>query len=141
MRIAVLYTLFAGIATAANLGVQALVVAVLHHGGAAVPLSVLAGTIVGLPVKYLLDKRYIFGPASTGDRRDAAAFTLYTGTAVVTTLVFWGCEALGGVASGGNDAARLGGGAVGLAIGYAMKYRLDKRYVFNHMTVSGGRVR
>jgi putative flippase GtrA len=59
VRIAVLYAVFAAIATAANIGCQALVIWV-YKGPYAVALSILAGTAAGLPIKYVQDKRYVF---------------------------------------------------------------------------------
>ena len=54
---------------------------------------------------------------------------LYGFTAVFTTAVFWGAEWLFDLTFG-SVAGRLLGGAIGLASGYAIKYRLDKRFVF-----------
>ena len=127
VRIAALYALFAGIATLANLSAQAAVVA-LRPDQVGIVVSVLVGTVVGLPVKYLLDKRWIFGIVGTG-RRDLRLFVLYGLTAVFTTVLFWGTE-WAFAAAFATTPARLVGGALGLAAGYAIKYRLDKRFVF-----------
>ena len=48
---------------------------------------------------------------------------------MVTTLVFWGTEFAFHLAFQ-TDAMRYLGGVIGLVIGYAIKYQLDKRYVF-----------
>ena len=58
-KLAVKYAIFALIATAANIGAQDLVVRA-YNGTGAIVASIVAGTGVGLVVKYLLDKRYIF---------------------------------------------------------------------------------
>lgn len=135
LRIAVLYAVFAAVATGANLGVQAVVVALLRGQPYAIAASVAAGTVVGLPVKYLLDRNYIFRADRSAGRRDATAFALYATTAVVTTAVFWGSEALAEWLTH-SEALRLVGGAIGLAIGYVLKYRLDKRFVFTGMPMA-----
>ncbi len=128
LRIAVLYTLFAVLATAANLGAQALVLG-SADGRWATWTALLVGTLVGLPVKYVLDKRYIFAFRADDAAHDARLFALYAAMAVVTTVVFWGSELLVGMITG-TTAGHLVGGALGLAVGYAAKYRLDKTYVF-----------
>ena len=120
-----LYALFAAAATSVNLAVQALVLFVTDS----VLLALGAGTIAGLPVKYVLDKRYIFEFQTTGARHDGALFVLYTGFSVVTTGVFWGAEWLAHHLTSSN-VVTLAGGAVGLAFGYALKYWLDARFVF-----------
>jgi putative flippase GtrA len=128
-RLALLYGGFAAIATAANLGAQWLV---LRPAQTEIrELAALAvGTVIGMPIKYVLDKRYIFASRAQTWRHDLRMFLLYVGTAVVTTGVFWGSELT--VASiTESRSALLSGGAVGLAAGYALKYRLDKQLVFS----------
>ena len=137
MRIALLYALFAAIATAVNLGVQLVVVTAwpaddpvtTWPGFIEFALALVAGTLIGQAVKYVLDKRWIFAFQSTGPRQDARLFVLYTLMSVVTTVVFWGFEFGFDLLTPG-DADRYAGAVVGLAIGYAIKYRLDKRFVF-----------
>lgn len=123
-----LYSLFAGLSMAANLLTQ-VVVASLVLGSVGIYLSVFAGTIVGLPIKYLLDKRFIFKFRTHNIAHDSRLFVLYSLLAVVTTAIFWGFEALFQILFG-TELLRLTGGAIGLIIGYAVKYQLDKRYVF-----------
>jgi putative flippase GtrA len=93
-------------------------------------LALSAGTVTGLIAKFLLDKHWIFYDRAP---RSVAAhgrqFGLYTGMGVLTTAVFWGTEYLFHWL-GDTDAWRLGGGALGLAIGYVLKYQLDRRFVF-----------
>ncbi|HVN43162.1 MAG TPA: GtrA family protein [Steroidobacteraceae bacterium] len=127
-RIVVLYVVFAALAILVNLLSQALVVAV-YSGPRAVELSVLAGTGTGLLVKYVLDKRYIFAFASRSLFHDSRLFTLYAFTGVFTTAIFWGCE-FAFQRLYATDAMRYIGGAIGLTLGYLIKYRLDKRFVF-----------
>lgn len=127
-RIAVLYAVFAAIATAVNIGCQALVIW-LYKGSFAVPLSILVGTAAGLPIKYVLEKRHIFSFESDSLAHDGRLFALYSFMGVFTTALFWGVEYTFHQAFG-TDAMRYLGGAIGLTLGYIIKYHLDKRYVF-----------
>lgn len=127
-RLAVMYALFALIAIAVNIGCQALVIW-LYQGVYAVQLSVLVGTAVGLPVKYVLEKRHIFGFESKSLAHDGQTFALYTFMGVFTTALFWGIEYAFHVVFQ-TDGMRYVGGAIGLTVGNIIKYRLDKRYVF-----------
>jgi putative flippase GtrA len=112
----------------ANLGTQALGIWVWP----AIPftLSVLTGTAVGFVLKYLLDKQYIFDDRYAGAASEAKKVTLYAAMSVITTLIFWGTEAAFWYATG-SQAWKYTGGALGLAIGNYVKYRLDRRFVFN----------
>lgn len=129
------YILFAAVATAGNLGVQRLL-DFLYTGPLAVYLSLIAGTLVGLVIKYLLDKHFIFFDSTRGLTRTGLQFVRYGLTGVVTTAIFWGLE-IGFLAAFGTQPARYAGGALGLAIGYWLKYQMDKRLVFGRT----GRVR
>jgi putative flippase GtrA len=126
--LALRYAGFAVVATLANLGAQRLVL-MLDGGAAGFAAAVLTGTAVGLVVKYLLDKRWIFADAATGLRAHSRRFSRYTATGVVTTLIFWGTET-GFWLAWQTDLAREAGAVLGLTVGYVLKYRLDKRYVF-----------
>ena len=128
VRLVILYSLFAGIATAVNLGTQALVV-LWSHSAVALMFSVLAGTATGLAVKYWLDKHYIFRFVTRDLSHDGRLFVLYTTMGIITTIIFWGTEFLFQHWYQ-TDAMRYTGGALGLAIGYLVKYQLDKRFVF-----------
>ena len=96
---------------------------------AALSAAIAVGTVVGLVTKYLLDKRWIFADRSRGAKAHARRFTLYALMGLATTAIFWGAEA-GAWALWGADAAREAGAAIGLVIGYLVKYRLDRRFVF-----------
>lgn len=128
MKLVLTYTIFAVLATLANIGTQAGMIH-LYQGSLAIGLSVLAGTAVGLVVKYLLDKHYIFRFRTRNVAHDGQVFMLYTLMGVVTTLIFWGTE-FGFQVIFQTDIMRYLGGVVGLTIGYVAKYHLDKRYVF-----------
>lgn len=128
MRLAVVYTLLAAVATVVNIGFQDLCIRI-YHGPYAVSLSILVGTAAGLVAKYVLDKRYIFKFQAKDARHDAQTFVLYTAMGLITTVVFWGTEAAFEVAFG-TKSMRYVGAVLGLVIGYILKYRLDKRFVF-----------
>ena len=127
-KLAVQYAIFALIATTANIGAQDLVVQT-YNGTGAIVASIVAGTGVGLVVKYLLDKRYIFRFRAANVAHDTRTFALYAAMGLATTVIFWGFE-LGFHYLFATREMRYLGGAIGLAIGYLAKYHLDKRYVF-----------
>ena len=122
------YALFAVIATIANLATQRLVLSggdTASHFAAAVG----AGTLVGLVVKYVLDKRWIFFDSATGVRAHGRRFSLYTAMGLITTAIFWGTETAFWLIWK-TDAMRELGAILGLSVGYVVKYNLDKRFVF-----------
>lgn len=137
-RIGFLYSSFAVVATAANLATQAFVIW-LYAGVYAIELSILAGTAVGLPIKYILEKRHIFEFESESLKLDGKLFLLYSFFGVFTTALFWGIEFAFQWAFG-TDLMRYLGGAIGLTLGYVIKYYLDKRFVFVDMAVKSIRV-
>ncbi|OWV48366.1 GtrA family protein [Mameliella alba] len=122
------YAGFAVLATLANLATQRLVL-LAGDGGTAFAIAVGAGTLVGLVVKYLLDKRWIFYDDATGLRAHGRKFTLYTVMGIVTTAVFWGTETAFWI-FWKTDVMRELGAVLGLTIGYVIKYNLDRRFVF-----------
>ncbi|MEM8791662.1 MAG: GtrA family protein [Pseudomonadota bacterium] len=130
-RLTFLYASFAVIATAANLGVQRVSFA-LHDGAFALAIAIGAGTLAGLVVKYLLDKRWIFADFSTGIEAHTKRFGLYTLMGVFTTAIFWGTE-VAFYWHWGTDQMRELGAVIGLTIGYVVKYQLDRRYVFTEI--------
>lgn len=127
-RLAVLYSVFALIAIAVNISCQALVIWI-YKGSFALQLSILVGTAAGLPVKYVLDKKYIFRFQSKNITHDSQVFMLYICMSVFTSAIFWTVE-YGFHVAFGTYAMRYTGGVIGLMIGNIIKYRLDKKYVF-----------
>ncbi len=122
------YAVFAVLATVANLATQRAVLK-LGDTGFIFALAVGVGTIVGLIIKYLLDKRWIFYHQETGLKNHGQKFSLYTAMGVVTTAIFWGTEtALWLIWQ--TDLMRELGAVIGLMIGYVVKYNLDRRFVF-----------
>jgi putative flippase GtrA len=128
MRIALKYTIFAIIATIANIGSQDISIR-LYVGEHSLVVSVLIGTAVGLIVKYILDKKYIFQYQVKNVSHDTQTFALYTITGIITTAIFWGFE-FGFNYLFLSKEMRYTGGIIGLAIGYFIKFQLDKRLVF-----------
>jgi putative flippase GtrA len=122
------YAAFAVLATLVNLLTQDVSLR-LYEGVFALYLAMAAGTLTGLVTKYLLDKRWIFGDRSAGWANHSRKFTLYSLMGVATTLIFWVSE-LTFEALFGSDIMRNLGAVIGLAIGYTIKYRLDRRFVF-----------
>lgn len=122
------YTLFALLSMAANLGAQKLSWWV-YQGSFGILLSVCIGTGVGLVVKYVLDKAWIFRYEHRSVAHGIQTFARYVAMGLATTAIFWAME-FGAQALFHTEAARLTGGALGLALGYFAKYQLDKRFVF-----------
>lgn len=124
------YAGFAVLAVLANLATQRLVLA------GADPVSTVrfvaamgAGTLVGLVVKYLLDKRWIFYDRTSGAKAQGRQFALYSLMGVATTVIFWVTETSFWLIWG-TDFAREAGAVLGLTVGYVTKYALDRRFVF-----------
>ncbi|WP_298614565.1 GtrA family protein [uncultured Thermosynechococcus sp.] len=123
------YTAFAVIATLMNLFSQRVILLM----GQSLPYFVSAvavGTLVGLVVKYLLDKRWIFFDHKQGFRHEGRQFTLYAVMGIFTTAIFWGFETAFWLIWQSHLLREIGA-MMGLAIGYVVKYHLDKRYVFS----------
>lgn len=116
------YSAFAGIATIINLGTQHLV---LNFGNSAAVLSlaIFSGTIMGLVIKYVLDKNWIFYDLETGVRNHGRKFTLYTTMGLFTTAIFWGSETSFWILFKSNLMRDIGA-IIGLIIGYYIKYKL-----------------
>jgi putative flippase GtrA len=132
-KLAINYAIFALIATSANIVAQDIVIHT-YRGAFDILVSVMVGTGVGLVVKYILDKRYIFRFRALSVAHDTRTFTLYTVMGLATTVVFWGFE-FGFHHIFETREMRYLGGVIGLVIGYLTKYHLDKRYVFHTETV------
>jgi len=128
MTITLLYSLFAIIAIAANLLSQE-VALTLYAGRYQLGIAILMGTAVGLIIKYLLDRKFIFKANTQALQKDAAQFFAYASTGVLTTMLFWGSEIAFDYLFGSKE-ARYIGAILGLSCGYYLKYQLDKRFVF-----------
>lgn len=127
------YSGFAVLAVLVNLGTQRLVLALpWERAGLALAAAIAAGTLTGLVVKYLLDKRWIFFDMETGAAAHGKKFALYSAMGLITTAIFWGSETLFWLIWK-TDPMRELGAVLGLTVGYVTKYQLDKRYVFAPM--------
>ena len=127
MNLAFIYSAGALVATMANVASQELVWRLL--GTTALYYSMIAGTGVGLLVKYVWDKRLIFACRPASRAHDLLTFLLYASMGLATTAIFWAVE-LAFWYTFHSTGMRYLGGAIGLGIGYWVKYRLDKRFVF-----------
>lgn len=128
VRIIFFYSLFAAISIVANILSQYLFVSA-YDGPGAILISVVVGTGVGLAAKYVMDKTWIFRFEHRNAVHGIRTFTLYTVMGIATTAIFWLFE-FGFFAIFKDDLMRYAGGIVGLTIGYAIKYHLDKALVF-----------
>lgn len=131
MNLVVIYLAGALVATMANVASQELVWRLL--GGTGLYYSMIAGTGVGLLVKYVWDKRLIFAYRPASRTHDFLTFLLYAAMGLATTAIFWAVE-LGFWYTFHSTGMRYLGGVIGLAIGYWVKYQLDKRFVFGPPT-------
>ncbi len=122
------YAFFALLAILANLATQRLVLLGGDTDNYFV-LAVAAGTLVGLVIKYLLDKRWIFFDQSTGLKMHGRKFALYTIMGLATTAIFWGSETIFWLIWR-SDLMRETGAILGLTVGYFVKYSLDRQFVF-----------
>lgn len=129
VSVAVTYTLFAAFSTVINICTQMLSMWA-YKGLYSVEVSILIGTAAGLPLRYLLEKRYIFAFKSKNIAHDWRLFTMYSFMGVFTTAIFWGVEYAFHLLFA-TDTMRYMGGVIGLAIGFYVKYQLDKKYVFS----------
>lgn len=128
MTLILRYAAFAVVATIANLAMQRLILQFGETGGY-YAAAVGAGTIVGLVIKYLLDKRWIFYDLETGVKNHGRKFSLYTAMGLITTAIFWGTETAFWLIWH-TDMMRELGAILGLSVGYVVKYNLDRRFVF-----------
>lgn len=127
------YSGFAVVATIANLATQRLVLVIGDTLGI-VALAIAMGTLVGLMLKYILDKRWIFHDTSSGLQAHSKKFMLYTVMGLITTAIFWGTELTFWLVWK-TDTMRELGAILGLGVGYIIKYNLDRKFVFtdSHM--------
>ncbi|WP_243370652.1 GtrA family protein [Microvirga solisilvae] len=121
------YVLFAILATLTNLLAQEATIRLSPI--APLTLSILVGTVAGFILKYLLDKKWVFGDSYDGHRQELQKITLYGAFSVLTTLIFWGFEIVFWMLWR-TDFAKYTGAVLGLAIGYAAKFVLDRSFVF-----------
>lgn len=126
--IAFKYTLFSVIAILLNIFFQYLSFQV-YKGDFSIYIAMFNGTLVGLIVKYILDKNFIFYYKTKSKKDDGIKFILYSSMGIFTTLIFWGTELIFDIIFD-FESAKYIGALIGLTIGYITKYLLDKNFVF-----------
>jgi putative flippase GtrA len=122
------YVVIGVLSAAINLSAQVLIIWA-YKGAYAVEFSILIGTVMGMPPRYFLEKRYVFSFTSENIFHDGKLFFQYSFYSTFTTLVFWSVEYSFHVIFN-DDLMRYVGGVVGLTIGFYLKYQIDKRFVF-----------
>lgn len=127
-KLVFLYILSASLSTLVNICGQILTMQV-YNGAYAIVISMIIGTLVGLPLRYILDKRFIFSFESKNLKHDGKLFLLYSSMGLFTTAIFWLTEYMFHLIFMDNF-MRYIGGTLGLSIGYFIKFWLDKSFVF-----------
>lgn len=122
------YSFFALLSTALNILFQ-YTSFLMYSGYMSLYIAMFTGTAAGLVLKYILDKKYIFFHKPKSKKDDGKKFFLYSLMGIFTTLIFWGFE-IGFDHIFKDENAKYLGAVIGLSIGYAVKYSLDKRFVF-----------
>ena len=122
------YMIFVVISTVFNLSFQ-YISFLIYSGFLSLYIAMFIGTLAGLVVKYILDKKYIFKYETKTKKEDGQKFLLYSLMGVFTTIIFWGFE-IGFDYFFSNENAKYIGALIGLSIGYIIKYFLDKKFVF-----------
>ena len=131
MSLLFLYSSFAIIAIAANVLSQEFAL-LFYQGAHELVVAIPVGTAVGLVVKFVLDRKYIFKADTVPLSKDGRQFIAYTATGVLTTVLFWGSEIAFELLFASRE-ARYVGAILGLSCGYILKYQLDRRYVFTRV--------
>lgn len=128
MNMAIRYIYFAVISTLVNLLFQ-YISFYFYNGILSLYVAMFFGTLSGLILKYILDKKYIFYHKPKNKKDDSKKFLLYSLMGVFTTFIFWGFE-IGFNILFESKIAKYIGAIIGLSIGYVVKYFLDKKFVF-----------
>ena len=131
MSIGFKYILFAILATTVNIFFQYLSFLLIEHKYE-LYIAMLNGTILGMILKYYLDKNFIFYYVKK-EFNIKNIFLLYIFTSIFTTILFWAIELWFSYYVNINYSEYLGA-LVGLTLGYSLKYLLDKQLVFNNQS-------
>jgi putative flippase GtrA len=121
------YIIFAILSTLVNLSFQYFSF-YFYNGTYSLYIAMFNGTLSGLILKYLLDKKFIFEYETKNRYEDGKKFILYSLMGVLTTFVFWIFEFIFDTL---YDNKYLGA-VIGLFLGYVIKYFLDKKFVFRN---------
>lgn len=124
MIVGIKYCLFAFVSIACNMLAQLIILSLVHY----IYLALFIGTGVGFFVKYFLDKKYIFYYETSDINQSIKNIFKYLLTSIFTTVIFWSFELFFYSYFGGW--LTYIGGAIGLIIGFIIKYKLDKKKVF-----------
>ena len=127
MNIFFKYVLFCLVAILVNLTIQRIFLELIFEDNYIVAL--IFGTLTGLITKYFLYKNYIFKDFDHSLKNNSKKFTIYSENGFFTTIIFWGMESLFYFVYSTSFARELGA-IIGLSVGYFLKFRLDKKYVF-----------
>jgi peptidoglycan biosynthesis protein MviN/MurJ (putative lipid II flippase) len=131
MSIGFKYILFAILATTVNIFFQYLSFLLIDHKYE-LYIAILNGTILGMILKYYLDKNFIFYYVKK-EFNNKNIFLLYIFTSIFTTIIFWAIELWFSYYVNITYSEYLGA-LVGLTLGYSLKYILDKHLVFNNQS-------
>ena len=123
-----LLLIFSVLAIVANLLTQRLIL-LINKSNLFLLIAIFLGTLVGLLIKFYLDKRWIFFDKSFGIISQARTFSLYSTMGIFTTIFFWITETIFWLIWKNHNMRELGA-LIGLSIGYIIKYNLDKSFVF-----------
>lgn len=124
-----LYTFFAIIATFLNLITQRFIIS-FSQSNLFYLIAIFCGTLVGLLIKFFLDKKWIFFDKTSGLILQSRKFSKYSLMGILPTLIFWSTETIFWFLWNTENMREIGA-SIGLSIGYIIKYKLDKRFVFN----------
>lgn len=128
MSLILKYSLFAAFSTIVNLFFQ-FISFTLYSGFLSLYIAMFFGTIAGFITKYILDKNFIFYYQATSKIKEYRTIFFYMGSGIILTLFFWVFE-LFFYYFYQSDCAHYIGAAIGLCIGYFLKYHIDKNLTF-----------
>ena len=131
MSIGLKYILFAILAMTVNIFFQYLSFLLIDHKYE-LYIAILNGTILGMILKYYLDKNYIFYYVKK-KFNNKNIFLLYIFTSIFTTIIFLAIELWFSYYVNINYSEYIGA-LVGLTLGYSLKNLLDKQLVFNNQS-------
>lgn len=124
-RALTLYVLFAGAAVGLNVLVQRLVFAV-YHGPQTIVVAMVVGAGVALTAKYFLDRKWVLGVRHAADEEEIIKYAMAGAT---ITLVFFAFQYTIWIFYQ-TDLARDIGIVLGMAVGYLIKFLIDRKFVF-----------
>ena len=124
----ILYIIFAALATTANLSIQRVILSI-NNTSLYFIIALFLGTLIGLLIKYFLDKNWIFLDNTRGLKSQIRKLSLYAIMGILTTIIYWVIETAFWLIWQ-KDNIREYGALLGLSIGYIVKYKLDKKFVF-----------